>query len=79
MKSIFSAFWAESLKIRRSKIFLITILVFLFMPMMMGLLMFVSKNPEISSKLGMIGTKASSVWKVRLAGLFWITHSNRLL
>lgn len=59
MKNIFSAFWAESLKIRRSKIFLITILVFLIIPIMMGLLMFVSKNPEISSKLGLIGTKAS--------------------
>jgi ABC-2 type transport system permease protein len=59
MKGIFSAFWAESLKMRRSKIFLITILVFLIIPMMMGLLIFISKNPEISSKLGIVGIKAS--------------------
>jgi ABC-2 type transport system permease protein len=59
MKGIFSAFWAESLKIRRSKIFLITILVFIIIPTMMGFLIFISKNPEISSKLGMVGTKAS--------------------
>ena len=63
MKGIFSAFWAESLKIRRSKIFLITILVFLIIPMMMSFLIFVSKNPEISSKLGIVGIKASLLGK----------------
>ena len=63
MKGIFSAFWAESLKIRRSKIFLITILVFLIIPAMIGLLIFISKNPEIYSKLGLMGTKASLLGK----------------
>lgn len=58
MKSLLAALWAESLKIQKSKMLWITILAFLFIPMMMGLLMFVQKNPEISSKLGMIGTKA---------------------
>jgi len=59
MKNIFSAIWAESLKIYRSKILWITILAFVFIPSMMGVLMFVVKNPEFSSKLGMIGTKAA--------------------
>ena len=59
MKNIFSAIWAESLKIYRSKILWITILAFVFIPFMMGVLMFVVKNPEFSSKLGMIGTKAA--------------------
>jgi ABC-2 type transport system permease protein len=59
MKGIISAFWAESLKIRRSKIFLMTILVFLIIPIMIGILIFVSKNPEIYSKLGLVGNKAS--------------------
>jgi len=61
MKNIDSAIWVESLKIHRSKIFWLTILFYLFMPFMMGLLMFVQKYPEISGKLGMIGTKASMV------------------
>ena len=59
MKNIFSAIWAESLKIRRSKMLWATILVYLFIPFMIGVLMFVQKYPEISGKMGMIGTKAS--------------------
>jgi ABC-2 type transport system permease protein len=59
MKNIFSAIWAEGLKIRRSKIFWITILAFMSIPMMMGLLMFVAKNPELAYKFGILGTKAS--------------------
>ena len=59
MKSINVALWVEILKIRKSKMFWATILVFMFVPFMMGLLMFVQIHPEISSKLGMIGNKAS--------------------
>lgn len=59
MKSIFATLWVEFLKIRKSKIFLATILFFILVSAMMGLVMFVQKNPEIAAKLGMIGTKAS--------------------
>jgi ABC-type transport system involved in multi-copper enzyme maturation permease subunit len=59
MKSILAALWVESLKIRRSGIFPATILFFMFVSLMMGLMMFVQKYPEISGKLGMIGDKAS--------------------
>jgi ABC-type transport system involved in multi-copper enzyme maturation permease subunit len=59
MKSINAALWVEILKIRKSKMFWATISVFIFVPFMMGLLMFVQIHPEISSKLGMIGDKAS--------------------
>jgi len=59
MKNIDAAIWTEILKIRRSKILWITFLFYLFMPFMIGLLMFVQKYPEISGKLGMIGAKAS--------------------
>jgi len=71
MKSIFPAIWAESLKIKRSKILWITILAFLFIPSMMGVLMFVIKNPEFSSKLGMIGTKAAML---RFGNVDWQTY-----
>lgn len=59
MKDIFSTVWAESLKIRRSKMLWISLLVSLFMPMMMGLLTFVAKNPELAYKFGLLGTKAT--------------------
>jgi ABC-2 type transport system permease protein len=59
MKSIMAALWVESLKIRKSRIFSATIFFFMFVSLMMGLIMFVQKYPEISGKLGMIGDKAS--------------------
>jgi len=59
MKNIFSAIWTESLKITKSKIFWITIFAFLLIPILTGLLMFVAKNPDLSAKLGMIGSKTA--------------------
>jgi len=59
MKSINVALWVEILKIRKSNMFWATIFVFMFVPFMMGLLMFVQIHPEISGKLGMIGNKAT--------------------
>ena len=59
MKRIRVALWVEFLKIRKSKMFWATILVFMFVSLMMGLLMFVQIHPEIAGKLGMIGNKAT--------------------
>ena len=59
MKNIVPAVWAECLKCYRSKILWITILAFIFVPCMMGVLMFVVKNPEFASKLGSSDVK---VW-----------------
>jgi ABC-2 type transport system permease protein len=58
MKSIAAAITVEILKTRKSRILLATFIVFAFIPMMIGLMMFVARNPEIAAKLGMIGTKA---------------------
>jgi len=58
MKGVSAAFIAECMKIRRSKILWITILFFAFIPFMMGLMFFIQTHPEISAKLGIIGTKA---------------------
>jgi ABC-2 type transport system permease protein len=63
MKSVLATFWAEILKIRRSRIFLISLLISFCIPLMMGFLMFVVKNPELSSKLGIVSTKASMFGK----------------
>ena len=59
MKNISAAIWTEGLKIFRSKMLWATILVYLFIPFMIGILMFIQKYPEISAKMGMLGTKAS--------------------
>lgn len=59
MKSMSAVLWVEVLKIRKSKMFWASILFFMFVSMMMGLLVFVQIHPEIAGKLGMIGNKAS--------------------
>jgi len=59
MKKLFVALWAESLKMYKSKVFWFSMLFFIFITLMTGLLMFVQIHPDISKKLGMIGTKAS--------------------
>ena len=59
MNKIYAALWAEGLKTRRSNVFWLILLFFMFMPLMLVLLMFVQKHPDIGEKLGMIGTKAT--------------------
>lgn len=61
MKGILISFRVETLKIFKSRVFWMSVAFFAFVPCMMGLLMFVQKYPEISAKLGMIGTKSSMV------------------
>lgn len=59
MKGFRAALWVETMKVRKSKIFPASIFFFILVSSMMGLIMFVQIYPEISGKLGMIGTKAS--------------------
>ena len=59
MKSILATLWSESLKICKSRVFWFSMVFFIFIALMMGLLMFVQTHPEISDRLGLIGTKAS--------------------
>lgn len=59
MKNILAAIWAEGLKMRRSKMFLITILAFVLIPVLMSLMMFLAKNPELAREFGILGTKAT--------------------
>jgi ABC-2 type transport system permease protein len=63
MKSLFPALWAEILKIRRSIMFWITIIVSLFIIVMMGFLMFVLKYPEYARKYRLVAAKASFIGK----------------
>ena len=59
MKNILAAIWAEGLKIRRSKMLLITILAFVLIPVLMSFMMYLAKNPELAHKLGILGAKAT--------------------
>jgi len=59
MKSIRASFWVECLKVRKSKVFWLSIVFFVFVSFMMGIIVFIQQHPELSEKMGLIGTKAS--------------------
>lgn len=67
MKTMRAVLWVEILKVRRAKIFPISIYFFLFIGIMMGMLMFVAMHPEIASRSSTIKMKTSflggSDWK----------------
>jgi len=71
MKSLHATLVTEFMKLRRSKILWITIVLFIFIPLMMSLMFFLQKHPEISEKLGIIGTKATML---RLGKADWPTY-----
>jgi ABC-2 type transport system permease protein len=63
MNGFYAALSTEILKARRSKILWISMLLFIFMGIMIGLLMFISKHPEIAGKSAALNTKASLIGK----------------
>jgi ABC-2 type transport system permease protein len=58
MNAFFAALWAEALKARRSKISLLTLGGYLFMPFVAGLFLFILKDPERARSMGLISVKA---------------------
>lgn len=61
MNAFLSAFWAETLKARRSKVSLLTVAGFSLFPIIDGLFMFILKNPERARAMGLISTKAQLI------------------
>lgn len=59
MSTLKVALLCEFTKARKAKIFWIMILAFLFITCMIGLIMFVIKNPDSGKKFGLIGSKAA--------------------
>jgi len=59
MKKIKAALWMEILKVRRTKIFPISLYFFIFIGIMMGFLMFVARHPEIANRSATLRTKTS--------------------
>lgn len=61
MNNFFSALWAETLKMRRSKVPLFTALGLSFAPVVGGLFMIILKDPEAARSMGLISAKAQLV------------------
>jgi len=74
MKKIQAALWMETLKVRRTNIFPISIYFFIFIGVMMGLLMFLSMHPEIANRSATINMKTSF-----LGGSDWTAFFNLLM
>ena len=58
MNGFFPALWAESLKLRRSKVPLFAALGLSVIPFVAGLFMMILKDPEAARSMGLISTKA---------------------
>jgi ABC-type transport system involved in multi-copper enzyme maturation permease subunit len=71
MDNLLDMLWIESCKAIRSRMPLWTALGALFMPLGIAFLIFVSKNPEISQKLGLVSAKADLM---AYAGADWPTY-----
>ncbi|MEO8355245.1 MAG: ABC transporter permease [Chloroflexota bacterium] len=56
-----SAIWAEALKMRRSKVPLLTAIGFSIAPLVGGLFMVILKDPDAARSMGLISTKAQLV------------------
>jgi len=76
MKHLGITIWAESLKVRKSRVFWISFMFFVFIAFMMGLMMFIQEHPELIEKLGLIGTKASML---NLGGSNWQSYFSLLI
>jgi len=59
MKPLMAAIWCEGLKTYKTRVFWLSVAFFIFIALMISLIMYVQIHPEISEKLGIIGTKAS--------------------
>lgn len=70
MKQLGTALIVEWIKMHKSKIFWLTLGIFLFISFMMSLIMYISLHPDVSSKFGIIGTKAEMFGENDWTGYF---------
>jgi ABC-2 type transport system permease protein len=76
MKNIKAALICEFMKLNRSGIFWITIVLFIFIPTMFGLMMYISQHPDLISKMGIVGTKAKLFGENDWNGYFGILNQS---
>ncbi len=72
MANLWNLVWIEQKKAIRSRMVLWTLIASMLLPFGIGLLLWVSKNPEISQKLGLVGAKANLV---AFAGVDWPSYA----
>ena len=58
MKNFTAALWAETLKMRRSKVPFFIWMGFSVAPLIAGLFMIIMKDPDAAKSMGLIGSKA---------------------
>ncbi|WP_083585685.1 ABC transporter permease [Clostridium kluyveri] len=61
MNALFTVVLTECLKIRKSKIFYISVISFLFLPLVCSLFMFIAMHPDLAQKSGIITQKAKII------------------
>jgi ABC-2 type transport system permease protein len=71
MTTFISALWAEALKVRRSKVPLLTSIGFSFLPFVDGFFMIIVKDPTRAQNLGLIGAKARILTATADWPAFW--------
>jgi len=72
MSNLLDMLWIEQRKATRSKMVWGTVLASLLLPFGVGFMIWVSKNPEISRKLGLVGAKANLV---AFAAIDWPSYA----
>lgn len=75
MRSLADMFWIELRKAYRSRMMLWTAIASLLMPLGVGFLILLARNPDVSQKLGLVGAKANLV---SYAGTDWPAYTGFL-
>lgn len=76
MNSLPVALRTESVKALKSRTISLTLVFFMIIPLMLGLMMFISGHPEISGKLGLVGTKAAFFSKSNWGAYFLLLNQS---
>lgn len=74
MKGYYAAIWTESLKVRRSAMFWIILLIFVFVAFVTGLLVYLAKHPDLISNSAVISAKATIIGNADWAAYFGLLN-----
>lgn len=72
MNNLKAALWVEILKVKKSKIFWITIISFSFITIIIALMMYILKNPELARNTGLLSDKAQIIGEASWPAYFKI-------
>jgi len=72
MRQLKKVLKTEFLKVKKAKIFWITIIFFSFITIIISLMMFILKNPELASQMGLLGAKSQIIGEANWESYFEI-------